>query len=252
MEYTVKALADLSGVTARTIRHYDEINLLKPCRTNSSGYRIYGEKEVDLLQQILFFRELGVELEEIKGIIYDDSYDEKNVLEGHLKKLLLKKDQLEKLILSVEKTINYKQGGIKMSNEEKFEGFKQKMVKENEEKYGQEIRAKYGDKKIDKSNQKLMNMTKAEYEALERLGNDLIKAFMEGFKLNDPACEKAQEGARLHAEWLSSHWDQYSKEAHMGVTQMYVDDERFRAYYDQHQEGLAEFIRDAVHIYCQG
>ena len=80
MEYTVQRLADLAGVSSRTIRYYDEIGLLKPARINSSGYRLYGEKEVDRLQQILFYRELEVELENIKKIINGPDFDELKAL----------------------------------------------------------------------------------------------------------------------------------------------------------------------------
>lgn len=80
MEYTVKSLAKLAGISSRTLRYYDEINLLKPCRVNSSGYRIYGEEEVDTLQQIMFYKEMGLPLEKIKEIISNKDFNQKNAL----------------------------------------------------------------------------------------------------------------------------------------------------------------------------
>lgn len=103
MEYTVKSLARLAGVSTRTIRYYDEIGILKPARINSSGYRIYGQKEVDTLQQILFYRELGVSLERIKEIVTDTSFDPIAALKEHREKLLAKREQLDLLIANVEK-----------------------------------------------------------------------------------------------------------------------------------------------------
>ena len=95
MEYTVQKLGSLAGVSTRTLRYYDEIGILKPARINSSGYRIYGQGEVDRLQQILFYRELGISLENIKEIVTAPSFDGATALKEHRKKLLEKKEQLE-------------------------------------------------------------------------------------------------------------------------------------------------------------
>lgn len=95
MEYTVQKLGQLAGVSSRTLRYYDEIGILKPARINSSGYRIYGPKEVDRLQQILFYRELGMSLDQIKDIITSPSFDELEALKQHQVKLLEKREQLD-------------------------------------------------------------------------------------------------------------------------------------------------------------
>jgi DNA-binding transcriptional MerR regulator len=233
MEYTVQALGKMAGVSTRTLRYYDEIGILKPARINSSGYRIYGQNEVDRLQQILFYRELGVSLESIKNILTSPSFDGASALRDHREKLLEKREQLDLLIANVEKTIAETEGRIKMTDKEKFEGFKQKMIDDNEKKYGKEIRAKYGDEQVNKSNEKIKGMTKEQYAEAERLGAEVITTLNEAFKTGDPAGELAQKAA----------------EAHAGVAQMYVGDERFRAYYDKEQPGTAEFLRDAILIY---
>lgn len=136
-----------------------------------------------------------------------------------------------------------------MSDKEKFEGFKQKMIDDNEKKYGKEIRAKYGNEQVDKSNKKIKDMNEEQYAQVEKLGVDVINTLSKAFATGDPAGELAQKAADLHRQWLSCYWDKYSKEAHAGVAQMYVDDERFTAYYDKKQPGLAKFLRDAVLIY---
>ncbi|WP_449621560.1 MerR family transcriptional regulator [Robertmurraya sp. Marseille-Q9965] len=249
MEYTVQKLAQLAGVSSRTLRYYDEIGILKPARINSSGYRIYGEKEVDRLQQILFYRELGVNLETIKDIMTSPSYDGAKALKEHREQLLEKRKQLDLLIMNVEKSIASTEGRINMSNKEKFEGFKKKMVEENEQKYGKEIREKYGEETVNKSNAKLLNMSEADYEAVTKLEAQVKETLAEAFKTGDPTSEIAQKAADLHKQWLTYYWAEYSKEAHAGLAQMYVDDERFTAYYDKEQPGTAEFLRDAIHIY---
>lgn len=249
MEYTVQKLGKMAGVSPRTLRYYDEIGILKPARINSSGYRIYGGAEVDRLQQILFYRELGVNLEEIKEIITSPNFDRAKALRDHREKLLEKRTRLDQLIANVEQTIAQIEGRMKMTDQERFAGFKRKLIDDNEKNYGKEIREKYGDEAVDKSNKKMEGITREEYDAVTKLGNDVLDTLYAAFKTGDPAGELAQKAADLHRRWLSFYWDSYSKEAHVGVTQMYVDDERFKAYYDVKQPGAAEFLRDAVLIY---
>ncbi|TCN26666.1 MerR family transcriptional regulator [Mesobacillus foraminis] len=249
MEYTVQKLATLAGVSSRTLRYYDEIGILKPARINSSGYRIYGQDEVDRLQQILFYRELGLDLDSIKKMVTAPYFDGAQALKEHREKLLEKRQQLDALIANVEKTIATKEGRITMSDQEKFEGFKKKLVEDNEHKYGEEIRQKYGDDQVDQSNAKMMNMSQEDYEKVTKLANQVNETLAEAFKTGDPAGELAQKAADLHKQWLTFYWKEYSKEAHAGLGQMYVDDERFTAYYDKEQPGTAEFLRDAILIY---
>lgn len=249
MEYTVQKLGELAGISTRTLRYYDEICLLKPARVNSSGYRIYGQAEVDRLQQILFYRELGVSLEVIKNIVTAPTFHAAVALQQHREKLLEKRAQLDLLIANVEKTIAFTKGDIKMADKEKFEGFKQKMIEENENKFGEEIRKKYGNETIEKANQKFKNMTEDEFKRVTILERQVKEALAEAFASGDPAGPLAQKAAELHKNWLSYYWSSYSSEAHAGLAQMYVEDERFKAYYDQDQPGKAEFLRDAILIY---
>jgi len=252
VEYTVQKLSKIAGVSSRTIRYYDEIGILKPARINSSGYRIYGRKEVDQLQQILFYRELGIELNSIKEIVTARSFDGAHALREHREKLFKKRTQLDLLIANVEKTIALTEGSVKMSDKEKFEGFKKKMIDDNEKKFGEEIRIKYGKETIEKSNKKIKNMSQEDYEALTKLENEILITLSEAMITGNPASELAQKAADLHKQWLTYYWDGYSKEAHAGLAQMYVDDERFTAYYDKNQPGTAVFLRDAVVIYTEG
>lgn len=249
MEYTVQKLGKLASVSPRTLRYYDEIGILKPARINSSGYRIYGKQEVDRLQQILFYRELGVSLESIKEIVTAQHFDAANALRKHRERLLEKREQLDLLISNVEKTIAESEGRIIMTDREKFEGFKQKLIDDNEKQYGKEIREKYGDEQVEMSNRKVKNMTEEQYAQVEKLSAELMDTLKEAYKTGDPSGELAQKAADLHRQWLCYFWDSYTKEAHAGIAQMYVDDARFTAYYDKEQPGTAEFLRDAVLIY---
>lgn len=136
-----------------------------------------------------------------------------------------------------------------MSDKEKFDGLKQKMVEDNEEQYGKEIREKYGNETVERSNHKLKNMTEEEYQEISELATSIKDKLAVAYEAGDPASDQAQEVAELHRKWLSFYWDSYSKEAHAGLAQMYVDDPRFTAYYDEERPGTAVFLRDAIFAY---
>lgn len=249
MEYTVQKLSKMAGVTTRTLRYYDEIGILKPARINSSGYRIYGQKEIDRLQQIMLYREMGVSLDIIQEIIKSEKFDETAALKEHLGNLLTQRQQIDLLIANVQKTIESREGRIIMSDKEKFNGFKKKLVEDNEKKYGKEIREKYGEESINESNQKMLNMTEEQYKEFEKLSQEVLDTLEEAFATGDPAGELGQKTADLHRQWLSFTWKSYSKQAHAGLAQMYVEDERFTAFYDKKQPGMAAFLRDAILVY---
>lgn len=250
MEYTINQLAKLAGVSTRTLRYYDQCGLLPPKTVRSNGYRIYGEAEVNRLQQILFYRELGVELSEIGRILAENDFDGLSALQNHLAALREKRARLDRLIGNVQKSISSMKGETEMTDEEKFEGFKEKQISDNEQKYGGEIREKYGDEAVGRSNAKLKNMTKEQYGELEALTQELNRTLKAAFEQGGPGGELAQKACALHKKWLCFYWDHYSKEAHRGVAQMYVDDPRFTAYYDAVAPGCAVFLRDAVQIFC--
>lgn len=249
MEYTVNKLARLSGVSGRTLRYYDQIGLLKPSRINTSGYRIYGQSEVDQLQQILFYRELEVGLADIMKIMKQPTFDQTAALKDHYADLKGKRDRLDKIMETLEKTIANRKGGISMNDEEKFEGFKKNLITENEKEYGEEIRGKYEDETIDASNAKLMGLSQEEYKAMTDLETEIFSLLEDAYATGNPASELAQTLAAKHKEWLMYSWSGYSEEAHAGLAEMYVSDERFTVYYDKHVEGGTEFLRDAILIF---
>ncbi len=252
MEYTVKKLALMSGVSTRTLRYYDQIGLLCPERVSGSGYRIYGQNEVNMLQQILFYRELGVSLEEIGHILNAPDYDKEKALTEHLSALLERKQKIELLINNVTKTISTLKGEAIMSDNEKFEGFKQKMIDDNESKYGKEVREKYGDDTVNASYKKLKGMSEEQWQQAETLRTEYESLLRTAFLQGNPASEQAQKACDLHRQWLCMLWKDgmYSKESHRGIAEMYVSDENFSAYYDKIAVGCAVFLRDAIGIYC--
>jgi DNA-binding transcriptional MerR regulator len=250
MEYSIRKLAKLAGVSTRALRYYDEIGLLRPTRINRSG-RVYGQREVDLLHQILLYREMDIPLAEIKRMVLSKKFDGKPVLEKHLGMLRDRKKRLDLLIAHVEQTLAAMRGEIAMNDEEKFACFKREALTQNEEHFGREIREKYGRETVEASNKKYLGMTREQHAELERLTGEFHATLKEAFDDGDPSGGIALRACGLHKEWLCFFWDSYSKEAHLGVTQMYVDDPRFTAYYDKIVPGAAKFLRDAVLRFCK-
>ena len=251
MEYSINELSKIAKISTRTLRYYNEIGLLNPKRINSSGYRIYGEYEVDKLQQILFYKSMGFKLENIKNIINSPSFDIMSALYSHKEELIKKRQEIDLLIENVEKTIKYKKGEVDMSDKEKFEGLKKDLVKKNEESYGKEIREKYGDKQVNQFNMKMLGLSEEEFKIFQQLEKDIIEKLKEAMEENDPSGEKAQEACELHKKWLGYSWNFYTKEAHRNLGEMYVVDERFKKYYDENKEGMAEFLKKSLDNYTK-
>lgn len=250
--YGIRELSELAGVSARTLRYYDEIGLLKPLYTESSGYRFYGEREADLLWQILFYRERGLELRQIANILYQKDFDVVKALEEQLAELQGQRDRLDALIRTVTQTILSKKGEYEMSEQEKFAALKERAVRENEERYGEEIRKAYGADTVDESNQKLLNMTPEKWERFHQLEEE-IREMLKNCVLGgiSPESQEAKKLVRLHREWLCMTWPTYSVEAHKGVASLYVCDERFRKYYDEAVEGCAAFLKEAIQCWAE-
>ena len=159
MKYSISQLSKLAGVSSRTLRYYEEIGLLLPREKGDNGYRYYDSRQVDRLQQIMFYRSFDMELDDIKNILNSDDFNQVTALESHLVKLENQKAKINRLIDSVNKTIMSLKGETTMSDKEKFAAFKQNIVNENEKKYGAEIRKKYGDKTVDDTNKKILDMS---------------------------------------------------------------------------------------------
>lgn len=250
MAYSIRELAALSGVSAKALRHYDEISLLRPKRNPENGYRVYESEEVDRLQAILFYREMGVRLKDIPALLDQGADDRSGTLKKQLQALRAEAARLSKLIHTLEKTNRHEERKEEMSDKEKFEGFKKALVNENETRYGREVRQKYGDKAMDESNAKVLGMKSGEYDRAQALSAEINRLLIEAVDLGDPKSNTALKLCEKHREWLLCYWPQYTKEMHLGLAEGYVADERFAKYYNDVVEGGAVFLRDAIRIYC--
>ena len=247
MEYTIQELSRLSGVTTRALRWYDKIGLLTPSGRTEGNYRLYGPAEVDRLQDILYYRALGVELAQVKEILDDPSFDRLAILRGHLSALEGERERIQKLIDSVTETIRTQERNEIMSDEKKFEAFKRQLVEETERLYGAESREKYGGAEVDASNARIMGAALEQFQEYERLGQEILDKLSAAVAAGaDPAGSAGQEAADLHRRWLTIMGDKYDARRHREIAELYVQDERFTAYYDRERPGCARFLRDAV------
>ena len=247
MEYSIQQLSRLSGVTTRALRWYDKIGLLKPSRRTEGGYRRYGPAEVDRLQDVLYYRALGVELAQVKAILDDPSFDRLAVLRGHLAALKEEQGRIQRLIHSVQETILTQERNEIMSDERKFEAFKRQALEEYGRTFEAESREKYGDIEVDEMITRIKGVTRERYAEWERLGKEILEKLSAAVAAGaDPAGEAGKEIAALHRRWLTVTGNEYDVQRHRSLAELYVQDERFTADYDREVPGCARFLRDAV------
>jgi len=247
MIYTISELAKLAGISTRTLRYYDEINLISPSFVNDAGYRLYDQQAVDTLQQVLFYRELKLDLKTIQRLLSEADGNVNEVLTNQFEALTAERAHINELLKILEKTIQANKGETKMTNEEKFAQFKQDLVSENENEYGDEIRNNYGDHAVDTSNAKMLGMDETTYKSFKNLEMDLKHdLLLAAVQTQDVSSPEAESLVRKHREWLGYTWSEYSPEAHQGLADMYIADERFKMYYDESVPGGAQFLHDAI------
>lgn len=244
--YTVHQLAKLANVTTRTLRYYDQIDLLKPTAYTTSGYRQYDQEAVERLQKILFYRTFEFKLEDIKRLLADDQHF-KTLLEQQAQHIAKQQQQLAALQRNITRTLKYL-GGETMTNAQRFEGFKQRQLAENELQYGQELREQYGDDVINRAYEKRLSQSEATYDEMQRLSQRIIAQLKVANKYGLES-DEAKQLVHLHKQWICYTWPTYDATAHKGLAEMYIADERFRHYYDQHGEGLAQFLYEAIQRY---
>ena len=241
--FTVKQLSTLAGVTPRTLHHYDQIGLLKPSRIGENGYRYYGEDAALCLQQILFYREMGLPLDDIKKIMGRRDFDVLAALESHKTEIAKRIKRLELLVETVDNTISYLKGQKIMDNKQIFSGF----TPEEEEKYAREAEEMYDPETVRESNRKWKAYGKQKQQAILAESKDIyiemIAAMPKG--AGSPEVQALVERWRAHMDYF---WTP-NLEQLLGLADGYVNDPRFRATYDAIDPKLAEFMREAVRVY---
>ncbi|WP_061310850.1 MerR family transcriptional regulator [Clostridium botulinum] len=250
MHYKIKEVADMAGISVRMLHHYDKIGLLDPESVSAAGYRLYSDENLDRLQQILFFKELNFPLQEIKIILDSPNFNKKEALETHRQLLLEKKLRLEKIIQSVNKTINSMEGEFKMDKKEILNVFSMTEIEEHQRKYSEEVKEKYGNTSAYKeSNEKTSKYTKEDWSNIMK-DWDIIYKKLANLMDKNPDDKEVQEYIHQSREHISKNFYDCTPEIFRGLGEIYVNDERFTANIDKYKTGLSKFLRDAINVYC--
>ncbi|WP_455675526.1 MerR family transcriptional regulator [Pradoshia sp.] len=247
--YRIKELADMSGISIRTLHYYDEIDLLKPSQLEDNGYRLYHEQDAVRLQQILFLKELDFPLSAIKRILDDPHFNEEEALSMHRKILIEKRDRLMRIIQSLDETIEAIKGGKEMDSNKRLKPFDRSKLDQFQKQYEQEVKEKYGQTKAYEQSAKKQKSYKDDDLAMieqERIAIfEKIAAVMD----RNPEEEIVQE---LIHEWRMHitryHYD-CTIEILRGLGDMYTADERFKENLDQIKNGLADYMSEAIRVY---
>ena len=243
MQWSIQQLARASGTTSRTLRHYDDVGLLRPSRVGGNGYRYYDQDALIRLQRILLLRELGLGLPAI-GQVLAGQRDTAAALRTHLELLEAERHRIERQIRSVRTTLAKTEEGAQMDADEAFDGFDHTV-------HEQEVVQRWGREAYRRGDTWWRSLTDAQKREFQQeqvqIAADYGRAFTSGAA---PDGELAQEISRRHVQWLSRTMEP-SRDYLVGLGRLYVDDERFGANYDRHGQGTAGFVRAALEAYAE-
>ncbi len=244
MRYTVKELADLAGVSRRTLHYYDEIELLKPSAYGENGYRFYGEEALVRLQQILFFRELDFSLKDIRAALDQPGLDLLSILQDHKRALEQQVYRLLGLIDTVDQTLLHLKGEIEMNPKQFFEAFDE----EQQKKYEQEALQRWDPELVKSSIRRWKNYSKEEKDRILREGGeiygDILANMAEG--AHSDVVQKAIARWHQHLRYFYEP----TFEILRGLGQGYASDPAFASRFAEMHPDLPEFLRDAISHYC--
>jgi len=242
--YTIKEVADLAGVTTRTLRYYDQIDLLSPAEVGSNGYRLYDLDNLLRLQQILFFRELGIPLKEIQYNLNQPDFELLPALKNHQAAIKEKVNRYQDLLRTIENTICTLQGENSMSETEYFEGF-------DETRYDEETRDRWGHTpQYKESQRKWSSYSKDQKEEIKKEGARITLRMVTEDPESRPHDPDVQKAVGEYYDYLNKYFYTCEVEFLRTLSDMWVQDPRFSGNYERIREGGAAFVREAVHIYC--
>ena len=239
----ISEVAKLTGITVRTLHYYDEVGLLKPSEITEAGYRLYSREDLEILQQILFFRELDFPLSQIKEIMNNPNYDKEEALKKQKELLIQQRQRIEGLIKLIEKRI---EGDNNMS----FKEFDMNEIEENKKKYAKEVKERWGTSKAyEESEKKTSSYNKGKWGDINQETSEIFKGFAE-LRNSDPGSEEVQELVRRWQKYITDNFYTCTNEILSGLGLMYVEDERFKENLDKNGEGTAKLMAEAIKIYC--
>ena len=239
----ISEVAKLTGITVRTLHYYDEIGLLKPSEITEAGYRLYSREDLEILQQILFFRELDFPLSQIKEIMNNPNYDKEEALKKQKELLIQQRQRIEGLIKLIEKR-------IEGDNNISFKEFDMNEIEENKKKYAKEVKERWGTSKAyEESEKKTSSYNKEKWGDINQETSEIFKGFAE-LRNSDPGSEEVQELVRRWQKYITDNFYTCTNEILSGLGLMYVEDERFKENLDKNGEGTAKLMAEAIKIYC--
>jgi DNA-binding transcriptional MerR regulator len=238
--YATGELAKISGVSVRTLQYYDRIGLLKPASYSGAGYRRYDETDALRLQQILFYRELGLEPAEIRRILTKPDFDPLPALESHRVLLKKKAKRLQALLRTVDKTINKLKGEQDMDVREYYQGFSDAEV----ESMRREAREKYGEQVVADSEARVMNLGKEKMAAVQAEFDSIYRGIAAAMGKGSDSSE-VQAGISRWRE-LMENFSHYTDDMVLGLGRMYSADDRFAAFYRKYHPDMPGFMTAAI------
>lgn len=239
----INEVAKLTGVTVRTLHYYDEIGLLKPSEITDAGYRLYDVAALETLQQILFFRELGFPLNDVKAIMSDPQYDRTEALTRHKELLLQKRDHIDGLIGLVDKT-------LKGEHDMSFKQFDTTDFEAAKKKYSAEVKERWGDTAAyAESEKKTVGYDDGQWNILSCEGDAILQEFGDSSNTS-PDSSEAQALVKKWQDYITANFYNCTKEILSCLGQMYVGDKRFTQSIDKHGDGTAKFMADAIEVFC--
>ncbi|MFJ4721881.1 MerR family transcriptional regulator [Streptomyces luteogriseus] len=244
MNYSVGQVAGFAGVTVRTLHHYDDIKLLVPSERSHAGHRRYSDADLDRLQQILFYRELGFPLEEVAALLDDPDADPRAHLRRQHDLLTARIEKLRKMAAAVEHAMEARTMGLNLTPEEKFEVFGGK----DPEQYAEEVEERWGDTdEYADSQRRTASYTKEDWKRIQAEAADWGERYGALMSADEPPTgEAAMTLAEEHRQHIRTWFYECTYDIHRCLGEMYVSDERFKAFYDALRPGLAEHLRDAI------
>lgn len=238
----VSEVAKLTGVTVRTLHYYDEIGLLKPGEVTEAGYRVYNDADLEVLQQILFFRELDFPLEDIRKIMQNPAYDRQNALQKQKELLLQKRSRIDGLIALVDKT-------LKGEHDMSFEQFDTTTIEETRKKYAAEAKERWGNSDAyAEFEKKTSHYSDEQFKIMDAKGMDILKEFGQNRTLA-PDSVQAQALVEKWHKYITENYFTCTKEILSCLGQMYIGDERFKQNIDRYGEGTAAFMAASIGVY---
>jgi DNA-binding transcriptional MerR regulator len=244
VSYSVGQVAGFAGVTVRTLHHYDDIGLLVPSERSHAGHRRYSDADLDRLQQVLFYRELGFPLDEVAALLDDPAADPRAHLRRQHELLTARIERLQKMAAAVEHAMEARTMGIDLTPEEKFEVFGDK----DPEQYADEAEQRWGGtEEYAESQRRAAGYTKDDWKRMQAEVNAWSERYDALMAAGEPPTgEAAMAMAEEHRQHISTWFYDCSYELHQSLGESYVSDERFKAFYDAMRPGLAEHLRDAI------